>query len=121
MSDAVITKYEIVTEFNEETVVLPAAGVQVENQALLILQLTDITKSATVSIPAPKIAIFQDTSGPLLHTGVCLMVPRRRSVTGKWQPAYGAAIGATLPVKSINRHHIDFERQQTMLAFLIGE
>jgi len=66
VTDAVITGYTLGEVFQDDAdPTLPASGVQVEDQALLILGLTGYTtKTATISIPAPNPGIFVATSGP---------------------------------------------------------
>lgn len=48
----------------EEALVLPASGVQIEDQALLTVTIDGKpNKSATLTVPAPIPAVFVDTSG----------------------------------------------------------
>lgn len=63
VTDAVIKSYHYYQEFVEDALALPAAGVQIENVALLEFQLEDPTKTATWALPAPDIGIFSAATG----------------------------------------------------------
>lgn len=64
-TDDLITGYTIQTVFNNDTIVLPAAGVQSENQAIITTPLLGKPRdSGTLTIPAAKIGVFVNTSGP---------------------------------------------------------
>lgn len=64
MTDAAFLGYEICLRFVENAFAYPPAGVQIENQALIVLGLADNPlKSATITVPAPKQGIFVGTSG----------------------------------------------------------
>jgi hypothetical protein len=63
-SDAVITAYRIAEVIIQDSVTLPAAGVQNENQVIVSSPIVGIpNKSGTFTIPAPKITCFNATSG----------------------------------------------------------
>lgn len=65
VTDAAIPQYRVFQTFSETALVIPAAGVQVENQASLTLQLTSPgNEKANLNIPAPKQALFVQPSGP---------------------------------------------------------
>lgn len=65
MSDGVIANYRLGAIYVEDTLVLPASGVENENQAFFSGKIVgDPTDSATQSIPAAKPAIFVNTVGP---------------------------------------------------------
>lgn len=65
VTSGVIASYRIGAVFVEDTLVLPASGVENENQAFLSGKIVgDPTDSATQSIPAADPAIFVATSGP---------------------------------------------------------
>jgi hypothetical protein len=64
VTDCAIRDYSINKRFIEDTLVYPASGVQIENQAEITVALTSSpNKSATLNIPAPKIGIFAGTAG----------------------------------------------------------
>jgi len=65
MTDGVIANYRIGAIYVEDTLTLPASGVENENQAFFSGKIVgDPTDSATQSIPAAKPAIFVNTVGP---------------------------------------------------------
>jgi len=65
MTSGVIANYRFGSVYVEDTLVLPASGVENENQAFFSGKITgDPTDSATQSIPAADPAIFVTTSGP---------------------------------------------------------
>ena len=62
---ALITGYRAAEVYYEDTITLPASGVENENQALFTGKIVgDPGKSGTISIPAADPAIFVATSGP---------------------------------------------------------
>lgn len=64
VSDCEILSYYWYEQFVEETPLLPAAGVQIEDLALLTFELAgNPLKSATHTIPGPKQTIFQTSTG----------------------------------------------------------
>lgn len=64
VTDATVVSYGATAVMVNDAVSLPASGVQVEDQALLTLGIVGHpTKSGTLTIPAPKPAIFVATSG----------------------------------------------------------
>lgn len=63
VTDSVISGYSLNRVTAQDTLTLPASGVQNENQALIIMQLTDVTKRATVSVPGAKPGIFMASAG----------------------------------------------------------
>lgn len=64
VTEAVIKSYSIAHMFVENALVLPASGVENENQALLNIRLaSDPTKYATHAIPAADPGIFVAASG----------------------------------------------------------
>lgn len=65
VTDCEIVGYHAYEQFEEDTVAYPSAGVQKEDQALLLFDIVDNPlKKATHSIPGPKPGIFISTSGP---------------------------------------------------------
>lgn len=63
VSDAAVVSYTVQSLFEEGSLTLPASGVQLEDIALLTASIVgQPLKSATISIPAPKPAIFLGTS-----------------------------------------------------------
>jgi len=64
VTDATIKGYNIGSRFTNDAFAFPAANVNIENLALITLGITnDPTKSATITIPAPKSTLFVETSG----------------------------------------------------------
>jgi hypothetical protein len=64
VTDATIKGYSIGSKFTNDSFTFPAAGVHIEDIALISLSITDDpTKSATIAIPAPKPGCFVATSG----------------------------------------------------------
>lgn len=64
-TDAVIVSQQVTKVTVNDSVVLPAAGVQVENNAQISAKIDGIpNKSAVFEVPAPKIGMFQATTGP---------------------------------------------------------
>lgn len=65
VTDAVIVSHFFYERFVEDAFAYPAAGVEVENQALLDFDIVDHPeKSATLTVPAPNIGIFTAATGP---------------------------------------------------------
>lgn len=65
MTSGLITSYRATGVYIEDTITLPASGVENENQAFFSGKIQgDPTDSATQSIPAADPAIFVATSGP---------------------------------------------------------
>jgi hypothetical protein len=63
-SDCLLRSYAVRTIFTNDTITLPASGVQNENQALITAKiLGNPLKSATLSIPGAKVGVFVGTSG----------------------------------------------------------
>lgn len=73
VTDAVILSWFNYQRFVNDAFAYPASGVEVEDLALLDFNIVDHPeKSATLTIPAPKPAIFNATSGPganIINTG----------------------------------------------------
>lgn len=64
VTDCVIKAYSINHQFVEDALVLPASGVENQNQALLTVQLaSDPTKTGTLTIPGAAPGIFVAASG----------------------------------------------------------
>ncbi|HEV7737090.1 MAG TPA: hypothetical protein VGO47_06940 [Chlamydiales bacterium] len=64
-TDAVLISEQVTKVTVEDSVVLPAAGVQVENNAQISAKIDGIpNKSAVFEVPAPKITMFAATTGP---------------------------------------------------------
>jgi len=64
VTDAAIKGYHIGSRFVNDAFAFPASGVQVEDIAQITLSITDDpTKYATIGIPAPKVGVFEGTSG----------------------------------------------------------
>lgn len=65
VSDMVLRKRYFYELFVNDAFAYPASGVEKQNKALIALSIVDQpTKTATVTIPAPKPAIFVGSSGP---------------------------------------------------------
>jgi hypothetical protein len=65
MTDAVVANYRLIAQYVETALVLPASGVENENQAFFSGKIVgDPTDSATQSIPAAAPGIFVSPSGP---------------------------------------------------------
>lgn len=65
LTDAVISAYSITNRFVENALVLPAAGVHVENQALVVVNLEgSAIDKGKFSIPAPVAGLFAGVTGP---------------------------------------------------------
>jgi len=63
-SDAVLTSYAVRERFVEDNLLLPGVGVQIENIALMQMEITgNPLKTATFAVPAPNPAVFVSTSG----------------------------------------------------------
>jgi len=66
VTDCEIVSYALTQRWIEDTVILPASGVQNENQAIVTAKiLGDPTESATITLPGPKSGVFVAPSGPL--------------------------------------------------------
>jgi len=64
VTDAVVVSYGSTAVYVNDSVALPASGIQIEDQALITVSIVDHpTKSGTITIPAPKPEIFVATSG----------------------------------------------------------
>lgn len=64
VTDSVVAGYSINQKFINDALTLPASGVQNENQAIITATIVgQPNKSASVTIPGAKIAIFTNTSG----------------------------------------------------------
>ena len=64
VTDASIPQYRVFQVFSENALVIPASGVQVENQASITALLTTPgNEQANINIPAPKPAMFVALSG----------------------------------------------------------
>lgn len=64
ISDAEIVAYSVAERFVEAAIVLPPAGTQIENLAVISGKIFEHPeKSATLTVPAPKDAIFVGASG----------------------------------------------------------
>lgn len=64
VTEAAIKSYNISSRYVENALVLPLAGVQVENRATVVVQLASSPlKRASFHIPAPDPALFMGTSG----------------------------------------------------------
>ena len=64
VTDGLIIGYSVGEQFYEDTDTYGAAGSEVENLAVLSVELESEKKKATLTIPAPIDAIFVDTTGP---------------------------------------------------------
>lgn len=64
-TDAVLVSQQVTKITVNDDVTLPAAGVQVENNAQISAKIEGIpNKSAVFEVPAPKIGMFQAPTGP---------------------------------------------------------
>src|SRR5664279_379361 len=87
VTDAKVIGYSVASVFVESSLTLPASGVEIENLALLDLSIVSHPeKTATLTIPAPKPAIFVATSGD----GANVVNPSNAAVL-----AYGAIFEAS--------------------------
>lgn len=72
-TDAAIPQYRVFQIFEEASLTLPGAAVQVENTASMTILLAGLgSKKANLNMPAPKAALFVSSSGPqanILNTG----------------------------------------------------
>lgn len=110
MTSGVVAGYRLTAGFVEDALVLPASGVENENQAFFSGKIVgDPSDSATQSIPAPDPAIFVATSGP--SANVVDMADAAVSVwvglfdaTGPWTVSDGEAWDA--PTVVGKRRHV---------------
>jgi len=87
VTDAKVKSFFVEVTTVEDALTLPASGIEIENLALLDLQIVGHPeKSATLTIPAPKPAIFVATSGD----GANVVNPANAAVL-----AYVALFGAS--------------------------
>jgi len=64
VSDGVVKGYSVIEKFVEGALVLPASTVELENRALITCQINnDPLKTATVTIPAGVIGLYQAATG----------------------------------------------------------
>lgn len=76
VTDAAIKSYRIGQLFAEAALSLPLPGVQIENEAMLTVGIAGHpTKSATVTIPAPKGTVFTSLQGPGSNVVATTAVP----------------------------------------------
>lgn len=65
VTDAKVKSYRIGQIFADDALSLPLPGVQIENEAMLTVGIAGHpTKSATLTIPAPKGGVFTSLQGP---------------------------------------------------------
>lgn len=65
LTDCVISGYSLAEDFIEDALVLPAAGIQNENQLILTVGIEgDPTESGTLTMPSPVIGAFTSPTGP---------------------------------------------------------
>lgn len=65
LTDAVVSAYSITNRFVENALALPAAGIHVENQALVVVNLEgSAVDKGKFSIPAPVANLFTGVTGP---------------------------------------------------------
>jgi hypothetical protein len=70
LTDDVIVAYRLTEVFVEDTIVLPAAGVQSENQLIITAKIDgDPLESGTLTMPAPVIGAFVSATGPGSNIG----------------------------------------------------
>ncbi len=62
-SDSVVSGYNLGIRYTEDAFVYPVSGVENQNKARIVVQLTTGTEKARIDIPAPKPSIFNATSG----------------------------------------------------------
>lgn len=63
-SDAALPQYRVFQVFEEQALVIPGSGVQVENTASMTMLLVALgSKKGNVNLPAPKPTFFVSTSG----------------------------------------------------------
>lgn len=64
VTNAAISGYSLSQRFVEDNFIVPVSGIHVENRAAIVTQIADnITKKATVFIPAAAPGIFRAASG----------------------------------------------------------
>lgn len=64
-TDAALPQYRVFQVFEEQALVIPGSGVQVENTASMTMLLVAAgSKKGNVNLPAPKAGVFVSTSGP---------------------------------------------------------
>ncbi len=89
VTDCVVAGYSVGLRYMEDAFTLPAAGVQLENQAIVTAPIVgDPFDSATVTIPGAKIAIFTNTSGKganIVNSGNAAL----QTYLGIWDPTAG--------------------------------
>lgn len=69
VTDAVVKSTSLTLRHIEDALVGPAAGVQVENRATIVLQLASSPlKKATITIPAASPGVFIAPTGPGMNT-----------------------------------------------------
>lgn len=69
ITNAVIKSWSLAKVYEEDALVLPAEGIQVENTARVSALITnEVAKYAQFVIPAPVIGIFTGTSGAAANT-----------------------------------------------------
>ncbi len=64
VTDGVVVGYSIQERFEEDALVYPSGGEEIQNKASLTILLSGGSKRANRKIPAPTIGIFTDISGP---------------------------------------------------------
>ena len=62
--DSVEVAYSIGERFQEDTITYPAAGVNNQDKASITVRLLLGNKKANLKVPAPKIGIFMNATGP---------------------------------------------------------
>lgn len=69
VTDGVITGYSYGVRFGEDSTFFAAAGVEVENVAIISAKIAgEVNKSTTLRVPAPNDGIFLQSSGPDRNT-----------------------------------------------------
>jgi hypothetical protein len=64
-TDAALPQYRVFQSFEEQALVIPASGIQVENTASMTMLLVAAgSKKGNVNMPAPKAGVFVSASGP---------------------------------------------------------
>lgn len=64
ITDGIIFGYSLQERFEENNVIYPSGGEEVENKVSFTFLLANSNKRANRKIPAPTIGIFDDISGP---------------------------------------------------------
>jgi hypothetical protein len=109
VTDAVVKSYTIGEVFVEDALSLPASGVQIENLAEIVLQITDDPlKKVVISIPAPVAGLFVGSSGPsanIVDVNDSALIAYAQTWEGVGEATISDGESITLPIISGKRVH----------------